>query len=135
MVSVAPDLQPFGKPLDGSRIGVRSGSYLDGTSNLSNSVQAYGAIDVAANKIAVMLLNIDTSGQHICTIRLNSIPIGAGECQINIPAGVGVDYSQTIGSQTSMVLIFNLQGQLVKTISYSSASNASDSAPVTVSFP
>ena len=112
-----------------------SGSYLDGASNLSG-IRTFGAIDTAANKIVVMLLNIETSGQRACTIRLNSDLIGAGDCRVNIPAGVAVSFNQTIGSQTSMVLVFNLQGQLVQTITYSRAGNwTGGNPPTVVNFP
>lgn len=110
-----------------------SGVYLDGTSNLTG-VRSYGAIDTAANKIVVMLLNIETTGQRTCTVRLNSTALTAGDCRINIPAGVSVDYNKTIGAQTSVVLVFNLQGQLVKTITYSIANKNAGTAP-TVTMP
>jgi hypothetical protein len=107
-----------------------NGSYLDGTSNLEG-IRAFGAIDTTIGKIAVMLLNIYTIGPHNCTLRLNSSPVEAGECRVNIPAGLAVDLEQAIGSQTSMVLIFNLQGKLVKTVTYAKDSGA----PKTVDIP
>jgi hypothetical protein len=107
-----------------------SGFYLEGTSNL-DSVRAFGSVDLDKGKIVVMLLNIDTTNPHTCTLRLNSNPIKAGECRINIPVGLAVDFKQAIGSQTSMVLVFNLQGQLDKTITYAKG----DVAPNIVNYP
>ena len=107
-----------------------SGFYLDGTSNL-DTVRAFGAVDPDAEKIAVMLLNIDATDSHTCMIRLDSSLIEDGACQINIPAGLAVELEQAISSQTSMVMVFNLQGQLIKTITYMKDADA----PQTVIFP
>jgi len=107
-----------------------SGTYLEEISNLEG-IRAFGAIDVNADKIAVMLLNIDASGPHTCMLRLNSSPIEAGECRVNIPAGLAIDLPQKIGSQTSIVLIFNLHGKLVKTVPYAK----DNGAPEKVNYP
>jgi hypothetical protein len=106
-----------------------TGSYLDGTKNLAG-IRTYGAADTGANRIAVMLINVD-GGAHACTIRLNSDAITSGECQVNIPANVATSYTQTINGQTSMVLVFNLQGKIVKTITYTNGMGA----PAVVNFP
>jgi len=90
-----------------------SGTYLDAISKPA-SIRSYGAIDLEADRIAVLLLNTDTTGAHDCTIRLDTSLISVGDCQVNVPAGVAVEVSQTIDSQTSMVLVFDLQGNLRK---------------------
>jgi hypothetical protein len=107
-----------------------SGFYLDGTSNM-DGIRVFGSIDLDKEQIAVMLLNIDPTKTHTCTIRLNPDPIKTGECRVNLPVGLAVDFKQTIGSQTSMVLVFNLQGQLVKNITYAKSA----AAPQIITFP
>ena len=107
-----------------------SGSYLDGISNL-DGIRVFGAIDTHADKIAVMLLNIDASGPHTCTLRLNSSPIEAGDYRVNVPAGLAIDLPQKIGSQTSIVLILNLHSKLVKTVPYAK----DNGAPEKVNYP
>jgi hypothetical protein len=107
-----------------------SGSYLDGTSTLEG-IRAFGSIDSNAGTIAVMLLNIDPTAAHTCSLRLDSNLSGAGDCQVNIPAGLAVNQVLAIGSQTSLVLVFDLQGKLVKTVTYSKG----DTAPQTVFSP
>jgi hypothetical protein len=107
-----------------------SGFYLDGSSTVE-SLRVFGAVDPLAGKISVMLLNIDTADSQTCTLRLNSSPIQADGCRVNLPAGLEVDLEQTIGSQTSMVLVFNLQGRLVKTTLYAKG----DEAPQTIRLP
>ncbi|PKN93850.1 MAG: hypothetical protein CVU44_08530 [Chloroflexi bacterium HGW-Chloroflexi-6] len=108
-----------------------SGNYLDGISNL-DEIRSYGAVNLQTGQIAVMLLNIDTKGPQTCAIRLDANPIQAGTCQVNIPAGIAVEVEQTIDSQTSMVLVFDLQGKLRKTITYSRSEHWSNSAAPTV---
>jgi len=98
-----------------------SGSYLDGTKNLAG-IRTYGSIDTAKGQISVMLVNVDAGG-HACTIRLNGDPV-AGECQVNIPAGVAKSFAQSITGQTTMVLVFDLQGNLKKTIRYANGMGA-----------
>ena len=93
-----------------------SGNYLDGMSSVE-AVRAFGAVDVQAGRIAVLLLNVDTARGYDCILRLDDAT-GTGECRVNIPAGLPVEMKQAIGSQTTMVLIFNLQGKLIKTITY-----------------
>lgn len=107
-----------------------SGSYLDGSSNLDD-LRAFGSIDVQENRIAVMLLNVGVNGPYNCGLSLDSNPIDAGDCQVNIPAGLDVELEQTIGSQASMVLVFDLQGKLVKTITYSKG----NPVPQTIDYP
>jgi hypothetical protein len=103
-----------------------SGFYLDGISNL-DGIRAFGAVDTKAQRITVMLLNIDVTASHACTIRLNANPIKTGECRVSLPVGLPVDLAQTIGSQTSIVLVFDLQGHLFKTVTYAKG----DDAPTT----
>lgn len=93
-----------------------SGNYADGDTN-QGSLHAFGAVDTNANKIAVMLVN--SGGSKSCNVRLNDDGVG-GTCQVNISAGRAVTYSQSIPANTSMVLLFNLQGQLTKRITYTS---------------
>ncbi len=69
-----------------------------------------------------MLLNIGGSGPTTCSLRLDANLIDAAGCQVSLPVGLDVVHEQTIGSQTSMVLVFDLQGRLVRTITFSKGS-------------
>ncbi len=93
-----------------------SGNYLEGTSSVE-AVRAFGAVDIRSGRIALILLNVDAAGGYDCMLRLDDAN-GTGGCRVNVPAGLPVEMQQSIGSQTTMVLIFNLQGKLVKTITY-----------------
>ncbi len=95
-----------------------SGTYLDGSSSL-DTIHAFGSIDLDLGRITMMLLNIDTLASQPCIIRLNPTPVETGECMVYIPTGLDVDLEQTIAAQTTMVLVFDIQGKLEKTITYS----------------
>lgn len=64
------------------------------------SMRTYGA--VSSDKIAVMLINV--GGAQTCNVRLNGDNAGSG-CTVNIAANTPVTFPQSIGAQTSMVLI------------------------------
>ena len=100
-----------------------SGFYLDGKTHL-DGIRAFGAIDPEKEKIVVMLLNIDLTASHNCTLRLNSSSVEASECEVSFPVGLAIDVKQAIHSQTSIVLVFNLQGQLTKTVTYTKGADA-----------
>jgi len=94
-----------------------TGTYLDATKNL-DGIRSYGALDTNAARVSVMLMNVD-SAEHACAIRLNGDPIATGECRVNVPAGISVSNAQAIAAHTTMVLIFDLRGQLTRKITYS----------------
>jgi hypothetical protein len=106
-----------------------SGNYLDGTSSVE-AVRAFGAVDEQSGRIAVMLLNVEAASGFDCTLRLDDVS-GTSECQVNVPAGLPVEMRQAIGSQTTRVLVFDLQGKLVKTITYAKT----DASPITTALP
>jgi hypothetical protein len=99
-----------------------SGIYLDATKNL-DGIRAYGALDVKAGKVSVMLMNVD-GAKHDCTISLSTDPIAAGECKVNVPAKIAAAIPQTIAAHSTIVLVFDLQGKLTRTITYSDGMTA-----------
>ena len=101
-----------------------SGIYVNGASNVG-TMRTYGAVDTS--KIAAMLVNVGSA--QTCSVRLNNDVI-TGSCQVNIDADIPVTSSQTIGGQTTIVLVFNLQGQLIKRVTYASSSGG----PITENF-
>jgi len=100
-----------------------SGNYADGVTNIG-SLYAFGAVDTS--KIVVMLVN--QGGAQTCNVRLNN-DATTGSCQVRVNAATPITFSQSIGGTTSMVLVFNRQGQLTKRITY-----ASGGAPVEQNF-
>ena len=90
-----------------------SGDYANGNTNV-NGLYSFGAVDF--DRIVVMMIN--TGGAQTCNVRLNNDAAGGG-CAINIDAGTAVTHSQSIAGNTTLMLIFNRQGQLTRQIHYS----------------
>ncbi len=105
-----------------------SGKYANGQSSIGG-VRVFGAKD--AGKTAVMVLNIEGSGQRACTLRLSSAPITSGECRLNVDAGIALSSAVTINSQETLVLVFDAQGKLTKRITYSSREHWQNNRPPT----
>jgi hypothetical protein len=68
-----------------------------------------------------MLINVGAA--QTCNVRLNNDSTGGG-CGVNIGANTPVTFTQAIGAQTSMVLVFDRNGQLTKRITYANGMSA-----------
>jgi hypothetical protein len=90
-----------------------TGRYAGGRCNIP-TLRTYGAVD--RDKAAVMLINVGDE-PATCDVRLNNDAV-EGRCRVNIDAGIPVTFAQTIGGQTSIVLVFNRQGRLTRRITY-----------------
>ncbi len=89
------------------------------------TIKTFGAQDV--NHIAVMILNQDEHNGFDYTVRLNNGAVsGTDPLKVNVDAGVAVEYSDTISSQSTTLLIFDGFGVLKRKIEY----GVGDSAPV-----
>lgn len=94
-----------------------SGTPLNATSNQAE-LRVFGAKDDAKGKITVMLLNIEATVSHTCILSLEERQKTANTCQINIPAGVAAENTLEVPPHTSIILVFDLQGHLLRSISY-----------------
>ncbi|HEY6162439.1 MAG TPA: T9SS type A sorting domain-containing protein [Bacteroidia bacterium] len=98
------------------------GTYANGTSNVAN-VKAYGSYN--SQQIAVLIMNEDQGNNYNYTVRLNTAAAtGNNPLKININANVAAEYNGTIQNQSSIVLVFNAAGQIVKKYEYSLSTNA-----------
>lgn len=92
------------------------GSYCNGTDN-KNYVKAFGCKDT--NQIVVMILNQDENINYKFLLHLNKDSILAPyPLKINIDAGVDKGYSDIINNQSSVLLIFDLEGNIIKKMEY-----------------
>jgi hypothetical protein len=92
-------------------------------------VKTFGAQDVT--QIAVMIMNQDEFSSFGYTVRLNTGAVsGTNPLKVKIDAGIAAEYSDTISSQSSTMLIFDSSGVLKKKIQY----KINDSAPVETSY-
>jgi hypothetical protein len=101
-----------------------SGSYTSVTSP-TEAVLAFGSVDRDAERVTAMVMNIDTSSTLTCSVGLAEGAEPSGECGLAMPVGLDAATEFEIGPSTTMVLVFDLEGTLVKTVTYS----AGDQAP------
>jgi hypothetical protein len=106
------------------------GSSVTATDNQAN-VKTLGAVDT--DQIAVMIMNQELSSSFNYTVRLDTGTVsGTNALKINVDASVAAEYSGTISSQSSLVLIFSPSGVLQRKIEYKLVGNADSGLPPTV---
>jgi hypothetical protein len=105
------------------------GDFVAGTTNQSN-VKAFGS--KTSQYTTVMILNQDLSNNYNFTVRLNTAAIGGNNAlKINVNANIAVEYSGVMQGQSSMLLVFNASGALVKKIEYTLLNHAVSNLPPT----
>jgi hypothetical protein len=93
------------------------GTYLNGTTNQPN-VKAFGCNN--AGNTVVMLMNQDQGNTFNYALRLGTGTVtGTEALKVNINAGKTLEHRGTLEAQSSIILEFNPQGVLVKSIEYS----------------
>lgn len=109
------------------------GNYANGTTNKTN-VKAFGSKSSA--NITVMLMNQELTGSYNYTVRLNTSAVsGSPALKINVDAGVAMEYSDMIPSQSTVLLTFNSSGTIMKKTEYSLATHAiANLPPATTTF-
>ncbi|MGZ3920947.1 MAG: T9SS type A sorting domain-containing protein [Bacteroidia bacterium] len=105
------------------------GTFIPGSSNQGN-VKAFGSNN--GQNITVMVMNQELTTNYNFTVRLNSSAVGGtNPLKININAGIGVEHSDVIPAQSTVLFVFNAQGGLVKKIEYSLSQHAVSNLPPT----
>jgi hypothetical protein len=105
------------------------GNYLTGTSNNAN-VKIFGS--QTTQYTTVMILNQDLANNFNYTVRLNNGTVsGNSALKLNLNANIGVEYSGTMQGQSTLLLVFNAQGALVKKIEYTMLNHAVSNLPPT----
>jgi hypothetical protein len=98
------------------------GEVANGTSNLSN-VKVFGSKN--AEKIQVLVMNQDQTTSYNFSVRLNNDPVTANKpLKINVDAGLAKEYAETIPAQSTMLLTFNAQGNIISKTEYSLTTHA-----------
>jgi len=99
------------------------GTFINGTDNQANA-KAFGS--KSGSQISVMILNQDQAANFNYTVRLdNSTASGTNALKVNVNAGVAKEYSGTINNQSTTVLVFDVNGNIVKKIEYKMNGHAS----------
>lgn len=105
------------------------GIYCNGSTNQS-MIKSFGS--KSTDQIAVIILNQDQSNDFIYTLRLDNNPVsGINSLKININAGTAVEYSDTAYKESTILLVFNTNGALLKKCIYKLYGNADNAIPPT----
>ena len=103
------------------------GTSCDGTDNQTN-VKVFGSKD--AEQISVMILNQNQSGNYNYTLRLNTGTVsGNNALKINVNADLEKEYTDVINNQSSVLLVFNMAGNIIKKCEYKLDGHASANLP------
>jgi hypothetical protein len=107
-----------------------SGAYAAGTTNLPN-VKSFGCKNGV--NTTVLIMNQELSANHNFSLRLNASAVGGNSpLKVNIDAGISVEFNGTIPAQSTMLLVFDNQGALVKKVEYTLGTHAIANLPPTV---
>jgi hypothetical protein len=99
------------------------GKFVNATDNLAN-IKTYASMD--ANQVSVIILNQDEVSSLNYTVKLNTASVGGtNTLKINVNAGISKEYSDYIPSQSTTLLVFDLNGTLLKKIEYKLKEHAS----------
>ena len=109
------------------------GGYLPNASSTQN-LAVLSTSTQSQTRLAVMLLNEETTGSLAFTIRMNDEPVVGDGTRINISAGLANEYSGTLNNQSTMVLIFDESGALKRRITYSLARYLLNLPPLVETF-
>lgn len=110
-----------------------AGNYISSTSNQTN-VKVFSCQNNGTT--TVMMMNEDLTNNFSYTIRLNNATVsGTAPLKISVNGNIAQEYSDVLTNQSTILLFFNQQGQLIKRISYGLAAQAaSNLPPVTTLF-
>ena len=92
------------------------GSMVTTTDNQANA-KTFAAKDV--DQIVVLLMNQDQSSSFPYTVRLNTASIaGTSSLKVNVNAGVAVESSGTLATESTVLLVFDASGTLKRKLEY-----------------
>lgn len=105
------------------------GAYADTKTNLKD-VKAFASKN--GSQVAVMVMNQNTSANHKFTLKFNTSAIdGNDPLKINIDAGIEGQYADQVGSQSTLLLVFDASGNIIKKCEYSLEQHALKGLPPT----
>lgn len=104
-----------------------SGNVISSTDNLQN-VKVFAS--KGSSNISLIILNQEQSAGHSYTVKLdNSASNGSESLKIKVNASVQTTYSGEISAQATQVLVFDLNGNLMKKIDYKLYGHADSNLP------
>jgi hypothetical protein len=98
------------------------------TTDTQSKVKTFGAKDT--DQIAVLIMNQEQGTSFDYTVRLNTGTVsGSRALKINVDAGLAIEYQNTIAAESSVMLLFNSSGTLLKRIEYKLNGHANADLP------
>ncbi|MDQ3192282.1 MAG: T9SS type A sorting domain-containing protein [Bacteroidota bacterium] len=105
------------------------GNYCDATDNNLN-VKVFASKN--NDQIAVMILNQSLNSNHEYTLRLNSGNVtGNNILKINVNADLAIEYTDLINTQSTALLVFDTNGNIIKKCEYKLYGHADANIPPT----
>lgn len=105
------------------------GNFINGSTNQAN-VKVFGS--QTSQYTTVMILNQDLTNNFAYTVRLNNSEVsGNSALKIKMNANINMEYSGTMQGQSTLLLVFNASGALVKKIEYTLLNHAITNLPPT----
>ncbi|HYR29024.1 MAG TPA: fibronectin type III domain-containing protein [Thermoanaerobaculia bacterium] len=102
-----------------------------GTTDTQSLVKTFAS--KASDQVAVLLMNQDQTNSFNYTVRLNTGTVsGSNPLKVNVDAGLAVESSGTIATESTILLVFNSSGTLTKKIEYKLYGHANSNLPPTV---
>ena len=102
------------------------GEHCDGITNLAD-IKSFGSKNT--DQIVVMILN-QSGNNYNYTLRLNTGTVsGNSVLKININANVDLEYTDVINNQSSILLVFDVDGNIIKKCDYNIEVHASANLP------
>jgi hypothetical protein len=108
------------------------GNVVTATSNQSN-VKVFSCQN--GQNTTVMIINEDQSSNFPVTVKLNSGSIGGSSAlKVGVNANIQNEYTDVIQGQSTMLLVFNAQGAIVKKVEYTISHAANNQSPSVKEF-
>ena len=87
----------------------------------------------ASDQTAVLIMNQSNASSFAYTVRLNMATVsGSNPLKVNVDAGLAVESSGTIATESTLLLVFDASGVLKKKIEYKLNGHANSNLPPTV---
>ncbi|MDO9188147.1 MAG: T9SS type A sorting domain-containing protein [Bacteroidia bacterium] len=101
----------------------------------SNQVNVKSFASKDAQQIAVLILNEDLTNNFNYTVRLNTTSItGTSALKLNVNAGLAKEYTAVIQNQSTTLLLFDGNGNIIKKYEYKLSGNANLNLPPTLTI-
>ncbi|MDQ3046929.1 MAG: T9SS type A sorting domain-containing protein [Bacteroidota bacterium] len=108
------------------------GNYVTSTSNNAN-VKIFSSKD--ANQISVMIMNQDLNSFNYTVKLATGTVTGASPVKMNVDADVSYEHTETIQGESTVMLVFNTSGVLLKKYEYSLTGHAvANQAPTVTDY-